>query len=222
MRSIAMPDRIEIVIADDHPLFRSGLRHAVEKVAGFVVVDEAGDGKAALECIREHKPAVVVLDLDMPVMNGLDAAKQIVRERLPVAIIILTMYDDEEMFNEAMDIGVLGYVLKDSASVDIVRGIAAVARGEYFVSPSLAGIALRARQTGNVSVESRLGLLNLTPTERRILKLVAEDRTSAEIADALGISARTVDNHRTNICHKLGLNGNNALLRYALTHRSHL
>jgi DNA-binding NarL/FixJ family response regulator len=217
-----MPDRIEIVIADDHPLFRSGLRHAVEKEERFVVVAEAGDGKSALECIRKLRPTIVVLDLEMPVMNGLDTAKQIIREKLPVAIIILTMYDDEEMFNEAMDIGVLGYVLKDSASVDIVRGIATVARGEYFVSPAMSATALKHRQSGNVTVDARIGILNLTPTERRVLGFVAENKTSAEIAAVLGISARTVDNHRTNICTKLGLSGNNALLRYALTHRAHL
>jgi len=217
-----MRDRIEIVIADDHPLFRSGLRHAVEKEEGFVVVAEAGDGKAALDRIREHQPSVVVLDLDMPVMNGLDAAKQIQREKLPVAIIILTMHDDEEMFNEAMDIGVLGYVLKDSASMDIVRGIAAVARGDYFVSPAMSAVALKKRQAGHVMTDARAGLFSLTPTERRVLKLVGENKTSSEIAELLGISPRTVDNHRTNICAKVGVSGNNALLRYALTHRAQL
>jgi DNA-binding NarL/FixJ family response regulator len=217
-----MSEQLRIVIADDHPLFRSGLRHTVEKEAGFTVVAEAGDGKTALDHVRAFDPSIVVLDLEMPVMNGLDAAKQIIRERLPAAIIILTMYDDEEMFNEAMDIGVLGYILKDSATVDIVRGIETVARGEYFISPSLSTVALKTRQSGNVSVDNRLGLLTLSPSERRILRLVADNRTSSEIAEVLGISARTVDNHRTNICHKLGLNGTNSLLRYALTHRAHL
>lgn len=219
---MSISDRIEIVIADDHPLFRSGLRQAVEKEEGFVVVAEAGNGREALDCIRETTPSIIVLDLDMPVMNGLDAAKQIMRERMPIAIIILTMYDDEEMFSEAMDIGVLGYILKDSASVDIVRGIRTVARGEYFISSSLSGAALKARQAGNAEVDNRLHLLNLTPTERRVLKLVAANKKSAEIAEILGISPRTVDNHRTNICNKLGVSGNNALLRYALMHRAHL
>jgi len=132
------------------------------------------------------------------------------------------MYDDEEMFNEAMDLDVQGYVLKDSASMDIIKAIQLVSRGEHFISPSLSSLALKPRQAGNTIVESRLGLLTLSPSERRILKLVSEDKTSAEIAEILAISQRTVDNHRTHICRKLGLNGINALLRYALTNRVHL
>lgn len=217
-----MSDHIAIVIADDHPLFRSGLRQAVEKEALFVVVAEAGDGREALDAVRKHRPAIAVLDLDMPRMNGLDAARQIQRENLPVDIIILTMYDDEEMFNEAMDIGVLGYILKDSASTDIVRAIAAVSRGEYFISPAMSGAAFQARQTDKTFTNERQMLLRLTPSEKLILKLVADNHTSVEIAEVLRISPRTVDNHRTNICQKLGVKGNNALLRYALMHRAHL
>jgi DNA-binding NarL/FixJ family response regulator len=201
---------------------RSGLRQEVEKHGRFTVVAEAGDGPAALDHTRALQPDVVVLDLDMPVMNGLDAAKQMLRERLPTSIIILTMYDDEEMFNEAMDIGVLGYILKASATEDIIRGLDAVSRGEYFVSAALSPAALKSRQPHLAVTEDRRGLLLLSPSERRILKLVAEDRTSSEIAEILGISTRTVDNHRTNICTKLGVSGKNALLRYALKHRAQL
>jgi DNA-binding NarL/FixJ family response regulator len=214
-------ERIEIVIADDHPLLRTGLRQVIEKEAGYVVVAEAGNGRTALELIRAHQPRVAVLDLEMPELNGLDTAKTILSERLPTAVIILTMYDDEEMFNEAMDIGVSGYVLKDSASTDLLRANRASVRGEYFISAALSN-PLRARQAKSAVSESRLGLLKLTPSERRILKLVAEQKTSSEIAELLSISQRTVDNHRTNICHKLGLNGINSLLRFALTHRTEL
>lgn len=213
---------VSIVIADDHPLFRSGLRQAVEKHEDYLVVAEAGDGRTALEHVRTYTPAIVVLDLDMPVMNGLDTAKQIIKEKLPTTVIILTMYDDEEMFNEAMDMGVMGYILKESATEDIIRGLEAVSHGEYFVSPKLSSIVLKSRLPRHSATEDRRGLLLLSPSERRILKLVAEDKTSAEIAEILGISTRTVENHRTNICAKLGLSGKNALLRYALMHRGQL
>ena len=213
---------VSIVIVDDHPLFRSGLRQAVEKGGGFAVVAEAGDGLTALEHVRTFQPAIVVLDLDMPAMNGLDAAKHIIKEKLPTTVIILTMYDDEEMFNEAMDMGVMGYILKESATEDIVRGLEAVSRGEYFVSPKLSSIVLKSRLPRHSTTEDRRGLLLLSPSERRILELVAEDRTSTKIAEILGISTRTVENHRTNICAKLGLSGKNALLRYALMHRGQI
>jgi DNA-binding NarL/FixJ family response regulator len=186
------------------------------------VVAEAGDGRTALEQIMNLRPRIAVLDLEMPEVNGLDAARRIVSEKLPTSVIILTMYNDKEMFNEAMDIGVLGYILKDSASMDVVRGIQAVLRGEYFVSPALSNIALQSRESRSAASENRLGLLLLTPSEHRILKMVAENKTTAEIAELLSISTRTVDHHRNSICHKLKLSGINALLRFALTNRAQL
>ena len=216
-----MDDRIDIVIADDHPLVRAGLRLVLEKTADIEVRAEAGDGSTALELVRMHQPQVAILDLEMPELSGLDVARAILSGSPGTSVIILTMYDDEEMFNEAMDIGVSGYVLKDSASIDIVRAVRSAVRGEYFISAALSN-PLRARQAKSAVAESRLGLLKLTPSERRILKLVAEQKTSGEIADILSVSQRTVDNHRTNICHKLGLNGINSLLRFALTHRGEL
>jgi DNA-binding NarL/FixJ family response regulator len=217
-----MLEQIDIVIADDHPLFRTGLRQVIENVPGLCVVAEAGDGRTALEQIRKLQPRIAVLDLEMPEVNGLDAARCIVSEKLPTSVIILTMYNDKEMFNEAMDIGVLGYILKDSASMDVVKGIQAVVRGEYFVSPALSHIALQSRESRSTASEHRLGLLLLTPSERRILKMVADNMTSAEIAELLSISTRTVDHHRNSICHKLKLNGINALLRFALNNRAQL
>ncbi len=217
-----MTETLNIVIADDHPLVRTGLRQVIEREAGYTVVGEAGDGESALASIRDLHPDIAVIDLEMPRMNGLDLTRRISSERLPTAVIILTMYDDEAMFNEAMDYGVLGYVLKDSASMDIIKAIRAVARGEYFVSSDLSNLALKPQPPRSTSTEMRLGLLTLSPSERRVLKLVSDEKSSSEIAEILGISQRTVDNHRSHICHKLGLNGSNALLRFALTHRTHI
>jgi DNA-binding NarL/FixJ family response regulator len=217
-----MADKPGIVIADDHPLVRTGLRQVIEKEAGYAVVAEAGDGREALEQIRTFKPAVAILDIEMPVMSGLDAARRAVEEQLTPALIILTMYDEEELFNEAMDIGVLGYVLKDGASMDILKAISTVLKGEYFISPTLANYALRQRQAKTVAADMRIGLMKLSPSERCILKMIADQKTSAEIAELLSISVKTVDNHRTNICHKLGLSGINSLTRFALVHRTKL
>lgn len=214
-----MPEQINIVIADDHPLFRTGLRYTIEKTPGNIVVAEAGSGQEALDAVRFHHPAVVILDLMMPGLNGLDVARQIRREKLPVAIIILTMYDDAAMFDDAMDLGVLGYVLKDSASIDIVQAIRSVTRGKYFIGSGMSDAAFRSRRMDLESDGIRHVLLTLTTTERRILRLVAENRTSAEIAQLLGISATTVNNHRAHVSSKLGVKGNNALLRFALMHR---
>ena len=217
-----MDQELDIIIVDDHPLVRTGLRQVIEVETGFRVVAEASNGRMALEQIRALRPRIAILDIEMPELNGLDTARSIIVEKLPTTIIILTMFNDEQMFNEAMDIGVLGYILKDSASDEIVHCIKAVARGEYFVSPALSNVALRSRQTRSVAAESRLRLLLLSPSERRILKLVAEDKTTAEIAEFLCISPRTVDHHRNNICRKLGLSGINALLRFALNNKGQL
>ena len=217
-----MQDRITILLVDDHPLIRTGLREVIDKHEDFKVIGEVGDGQSALDLLRETPTRVAILDLKMPVMNGLDTARRIVSEKIKTEIIILTMYDDEEMFNEAMDIGVLGYVLKDSASVDIVKAIRSVLKGEYFISPKLSSYAMKAKHDSANDVDPRIGLFKLSPSELRILKLIAEQKTTTEIASLLSISARTVDNHRTNICHKLGLSGINSLLRFALTHRGQL
>lgn len=217
-----MSDRIDIVIADDHPLVRTGLRHVIEKDGQCLIVAEAEDGKTALEQFLAHRPAIAILDLEMPFMNGLEVARRVLADRLPTAIIVLTMYDEEDLYHEAMEIGVLGYLLKDSASRDVLKAIRSALRGEYYISPSLSNYTIRPRHPMPVSLENRLGLQKLTESERRILQLVADQKTSAEIAAMLSISAKTVDNHRTNICHKLGLTGINSLTRFALTHRASL
>lgn len=217
-----MDEKLDIIIVDDHPLVRTGLRQVIEEEPGFRVVAEASNGRTALERIRELRPRIAILDIEMPGLNGLDTARSIIAEKLPTAVIILTMYNDARMFDEAMDIGALGYILKDSASDDVVHCIETVARGEYFVSPALSNVALKSRESRSSAAESRLGLLMLSPSERRILKLVAENKTTAEIAEFLCISPRTVDHHRNNICRKLGLSGINALLRFALNNKGQL
>jgi DNA-binding NarL/FixJ family response regulator len=217
-----MADELRIVMADDHPIFRRGLREVIEADAGLSVVGEAGDGAAALRLVEEERPEVAVLDIDMPRMDGFELVGEFRRRNLPVAVIFLSMHKDEPMFNESMRLGVRGYVLKDSAATDIVAGIRAVAAGQHFISPALSTYLVNRSERQSAFVREQSGIGGLTPTERRVLKLIAENKTSREISAELFISHRTVENHRTNICQKLGLRGSHSLIKFALEHKSQL
>ena len=217
-----MSSEIRIVIADDHPLLRHGLQQAIESDSRLKVVAEADDGETALAQIEELKPHIAVLDVDMPRISGLGVAREIAKRKLPIAIVFLTIHDEEDLFHAAMDSGAKGYLLKDSALTEIVKALRAVADGHHYVTPSLTGYLVRRSREAHALGEQQLGLKDLTPTERRILSLIAGQRSSKEIAAELFIHYRTVENHRTNICQKLGLHGHNALLKFALQHRSEL
>ena len=215
-----MKDEVKIVIADDHPIVRQGLRQMIEAEKNFTIVGEAGDGEDALQLIETHQPDVAVLDIDMPRIGGFDVARELKRKKSEVGIIFLTMHSEEEIFQTAMDLGVGGYVLKDSATTDIVAGIKSIASGKPFISPALSALLLNRRRRVNKLARQNPELDSLTPTERRILKLIAEDKTSKEIGEELFISHRTVHAHRANISNKLNLSGNLALVKFAITHKS--
>jgi DNA-binding NarL/FixJ family response regulator len=214
-------NEIKIVIADDHPIFRGGLRNVIEKERALSVVGEAGSGAEALEMIRQLAPAVAVLDLDMPEMDGFDVARALQKSRSPVSVVILTLHKDEAHFNQAIDLGVRGFVVKDSAASEIVGCIKAVASGKEYFSPALSSHLLNRSRRASAS-KHQSGISDLTPTERRVLFLLAELKTSKEIADELGTSIRTVENHRAHICRKLDLQGALALTKFALRHKSEL
>ena len=214
-------NEIKIIIADDHPIFRGGLKSIIEKQNGFDVVAEAENGAEALEKIKEFQPAVAVLDLDMPEIDGFGVARELQKLRLPVSVVILTMHKDETHFNQAIDLGVRGYVVKDSAASEIVGCIKTVAAGNEFFSPEVSSHLLkRVRRVS--SFNSQAGIGDLTPTERRVLFLLAELKTSKEIAADLGVSPRTIENHRAHICQKLELQGSHALVKFALSHKHEL
>jgi DNA-binding NarL/FixJ family response regulator len=220
--NVSTPNHIPLVIADDHPIFRAGLREILTEDPRIQIVAECADGEAALEAIRSKQPLAAILDLDMPKMSGLEIAAQVQRELVTTRLIMLTICDQIEIFNRAMDLGVQGYILKDSAPTDLIRAIDAVLRGEYFLCPSLSGRALMQRQAMDEGGEIRLGLSHLTPMERKVLRFIAENRSSSDIAEALFVSPRTIDTHRSNIAHKLGLSGSYALVRFALLHKDTL
>ena len=216
-----MDRKTRVLIADDHPVLRQGLRQVIEADARLSVVAEASDGQAALDEIRAHKPAIAVLDIDMPRLDGFEVAREISRQALAVEIVFLTVHQDERFYEEALKLGAKGYVLKVSALTDIVSSIHAVAAGEHYASPALTSYLVKSR-TRQPSARGAPRLADLTPTERRVLALVAEYKTSREIGEALHVSARTVQTHRTNICTKLGLQGTHALMKFALDHKSQL
>lgn len=217
-----MSTEIRIVIADDHPIFRKGLLSVIETDARLKIVAEAEDGEMALEQIQTLGPDVAILDLEMPNKGGLEVMQTIQENKLPVAVIFLTAHRDERFFNAAMDRGAKGYVLKDSAVNDIVASIRAAASGQHFISPEISSYLLSRRARQERLRAQKPGLESLTPAERQVLRLVAANKTSKEIADALCISPRTVDKHRANISEKLEVHGSHALLSFALKHESEL
>lgn len=211
-----------VLIVDDHPLFRRGLREVIDESRRFRVVAEASDGEQALRVIAELKPDIAVIDIDMPRMNGLEMVRSLRKLESPVPTIFLTMYKEEDMFNAAMDLGLKAYVLKENAADDILAALDAVAGGDVFVSSSMLDIRTRRSNRVQQLLLGRPQIDDLTPAERRVLKLIAEDHTTKEIADRLQISVKTVENHRLNICQKLDLHGSHSLLRFAFDHKSYI
>lgn len=215
-----MQTDINIILADDHPFIRQGLRATIEREPRLKVLAEAGDGRTALALIQSLRPQVAILDIDMPEMDGFSVAQQVRRQKLPVEIIFLSIHREEEFLNRALELDAKGYVTKDSAVTDIVTGIHAVADGQHYVSPALASILVAQRR--QTAAPRREGLASLSPTERQVLKFIAEYKTSKEIAAMLGISPLTVKTHRQNICLKLDVQGNHGLMKFALEHQAEL
>ena len=208
--------KLSIVIADDHPLFRVGLRETIESEPGFKVVGEASDGEQALEMISEMHPAIAILDVSMPKLDGLALARKLVAQEPSVGVILVTMYREQKLFTQALEAGVKGYVLKDSAVTDIISCIKAVAAGQNYASPELTTYLVKRVRQAETAGSARSDLEGLTTMELRILSLLADYKTSKEIAQELFISPRTVDTHRNNICQKLEIHGSHALVKFAL------
>lgn len=203
---------LRILLADDHALVREGFRALLEG-AGFEVVAEAANGEEAVRLAQERSPDVAVLDLIMPVLQGVDAAEQILRARPETRVVLLSMHAEEHQVMAVLKVGIRGYVLKTQAAEDLVNAIRAVTRGEIYLSPKVATIVADSYLTG---AEARPG--PLWPRERQVLQLVAEGKTSKEIAALLNLRVRTVETYRSQIMEKLNIRDTVGLVHYAIRH----
>ncbi len=215
-----MKETINILLADDHPIFREGLSKIIQTEKAYKVANLAGNGTDALKIIRDKKPEIAVLDISMPGLSGIEICKIIAAEKLSTHPIILTMYNEEEYLEEALENDVRGYLLKESTTTEIIDCIKTVLQGGFYISKELTDYILKNKKTNSSKNEIMQQLEKLTPSERQILKLISENKTSTQIAKELFVSFRTIQNHRMNISHKLGLCGHNKLLLFAIEHKS--
>jgi two-component system response regulator DegU len=205
------------IVADDHPIFRKGLIDILRDIEDLEIVAEVADGLAAYQHIVSKRPDIAILDIEMPGLSGLDVCNKVLKEKSDTKFILLTMHREKAFFNNAMNIGVMGYLLKDNAITELILCVEKVLKGEKFISPGIERL-LVAKDKINEIPELQL----LTATEKIILKLIAESKTTPEIAGLLFVSPNTIDNHRSNIVKKLGLEGKNSLLKFAIHSKNSL
>jgi DNA-binding NarL/FixJ family response regulator len=205
---------ISILLADDHTLVRAGIRALIEQLPTVKVVGEAKDGREALRLVKERKPDLILMDVAMPGLNGLEATARVSKEFPDVRVIILSMYANEEYVREAINAGAAGYLVKRSAATELERAITAVARGEKYFSPLVSAHVNRDRD-GRLSVD-RAFIERLTPRQREILQLVAERHSTKDIAGILSISIKTVETHRAQLMERLDIHDVPGLVRFAI------
>ncbi|MGH7352527.1 MAG: response regulator [Candidatus Methylomirabilales bacterium] len=200
----------QVLIADDHPLIRQGLRTLLEQ-HGFTVIGEAADGREATQLAQELEPDVAVLDLAMPLLNGLDAAREITRASRRTKTVVVTVHTADQYVLAALQAGVRGYVLKSQAIAELVQAIQEVMRGGRYLSPGISEAVVQA-----YLAKTDLPADPLTPREREVLQLIAEGKTTKDIAALLGLSVKTVESHRTRLMGKLDIRQTAGLVRYAI------
>lgn len=207
---------IRIVLADDHTILRNGLRLLLERHADFSVVGDASNGREAVEVVLQQSPDVVIMDIAMPFLNGIEAAKRISASHSKTSVIILSVHSDESYILRALRAGARGYLLKDSAEADLVQAVRAVAAGKAFFSPAVSKVLADdyVRQMAQQGVEDPYDLL--TPRERELLQLITELKSTKEIAELLNVSPHTVDTHRGNLMQKLNVHSVAELILYAV------
>jgi DNA-binding NarL/FixJ family response regulator len=211
---------LRLVIAGGDPLVRRDIRQNLEAATGVAILGEAGDGEAALEIIGRLQPDLAVLDVSLPGVDGFGVAREMRARRLNVGMVFLAAESDETLLDAALELGVRGYVLQESAASDIVAAVQAVSTGQYYVSPALTGRLMRGKQEREARQTGRMK--DLTAAEMRVLRLIADYKTTREIAASLFVSPLTVETHRRNICEKLGVRGSNGLVKFALARKQEL
>ena len=208
--------QLRLLLADDHTVVRQGLRKVLEERPDWVVVAEAGNGRDAVKQAEELKPDVAIIDVAMPLLNGIEATRQIVKRSPATRILVLTMHADEAYVNQILKAGATGYLLKDSADVDLIQAVAAVSQGKSFFSPAVARLMLDdyVRQLADKGITDRYE--SLSEREREIFQLIAEGKANKEIAHILSISPSTVETHRARIMEKLDLHSAAEIVLYAV------
>lgn len=209
-----MTQSTKVLIADDHPLLLKGLADLISDQNGFEVIKRAVNGLEALDYILSNEPAIAILDIDMPILKGNEVAKKAIENGSATRIILLTFHKEEDLYKEARELGVHGYLLKEFAVDEVMECLAEVREGNRYYSRSL---------LENLESRSNMDFSILTPTELKVVKLIARERTSKEIANMMFVSLKTIENHRNNISRKLELEPkNNSLLAWALSHKADL
>jgi len=201
---------VRVLIADDHEMFRQGLRVLLEE-EGFQFVAEASNGREAVQLCEQHHPEVAILDISMPLLNGIFAAREIMKSNPRTKIVLLTQHTEDRMVLESLRAGVTGYVLKTRASNELVHALRAVCRGEMYLTQSISRTVVQA-----FLMKDSLPERPLSERERQVLQLVAEGKTTKEIASMLGVSVNTAETHRTNLMEKLDIHDTAGLVRYAM------
>ena len=211
---------IRILVADDHELVRRGLRVLLESEPGWEICGEAITGQQAVAKVKQLKPDVVVLDISMPELNGLEATRQILKASPKTEVLVLTMHKSEQLVREVLDAGARSYILKSDAGRDLVAAVQALRQHKPFFTPMVSEMVLEGYRTGGTRAkEAGPPRSRLTPREREIVQLLAEGKSNKEVATALGISPKTVETHRTNIMRKLDLHSISDLVRYAIRNK---
>lgn len=210
---------IRTVIAEDHLLVRDGIRALLEKAGNIEIVGEASNGQEAVILTRKLEPDVLIMDIMMPIMNGIQAAENIRDMDLPVHILLLSMYSDPGLVYQALQYGVKGYVLKSSVSEELISAVHAVSNGEVYLSGPISEILVERAINPQASLQKEDPLSSLSPREREVVQLIAEEYTSAEIAQILAISEKTVEKHRSSLMEKLKVKNIAGLVRFAIKHR---
>lgn len=203
-----MPTRI--VLADDHVLVRQGFKSLLER-EGYQVVGEASDGQEVLRQVKSLQPDIAVMDISMPILNGLNAARELTQSFPKIKTILLTQHDEDQYVSEALAAGVKGYVLKNQVASDLLQAIQQVSRGKVYLSPGVSGAVMEAYRSKSETAGDRLTL-----RERQVLQLIAEGKSTKDVASLLGISVKTAESHRTRLMQKLDIHETASLVRYAI------
>lgn len=212
--------KISVLLADDHTVVRQGIRSILAAEPDIEVVGEAENGREAVQLAHRLQPNVIVIDLAMPQLNGMEATRQIIRERVPTKVVILSSYDDDEYVRQLTEAGASGYLLKQTAANDLIEAVRETAKGNAYYSPAISKRLEDFQQVDDIHGQPvRRSSGNLTTRELEVLQLVAEGHPNKQIADILNLSIKTVEKHRQRVMDKLNIHETAGLTRYALTHR---